>query len=470
MTTHSVLAGAVLLGFSSTAAFAGVTLTQITTVDGTKTAVTKISADGANSKMEMVESPDNPFMPPGSYMLVRDGELLLVNPAARTYARFDTAMFEGISAMAGQMEITDVKFEKVVDEPGETIAGYPTRHYQFKSSWTMAMQGMPVKTESSTVEDLWTTTAIEMPALPDDPAGGMPSQVTALVENQGLRQVEGVPLKHVTVQSTKTNMGALGGIGGLGARLGGRMLGGAAGAGGGGGETTTTIEAVDIEEGDVPAGTFELPDGYQETQLFQTGPAIPNLNGVQEPPDVPNLNDLERVATRSWSARSSSPPLAARCCRSRRVPRRWTSFSRAARSRASSTPWPRSSSQRKAPWALTEQQRATAITQVKRALGRQTNPMALTMQRRGRHDELAVDAADARERAAVDVGRRPAALRRRHRQRGALDRRRAGAAGDAASHGGAVGARHRRRPRVGSARRCGGGRTFLRRVPADAAG
>ncbi len=121
----------------------------------------------------------------------------------------------------------------------------------------------------------------------------MPSQVTALVENQGLRQVEGVPLRHVTVQSMKTEMGGFGGIGGLGARLGGRMLGGAAGAAGGGGDTTTIIEVVDIEEVDVPAATFEPPDGYQETSLFQTGPAIPNLNGVQESPDVPNLNDLD---------------------------------------------------------------------------------------------------------------------------------------------------------------------------------
>ena len=123
----------------------------------------------------------------------------------------------------------------------------------------------------------------------------MPSQVTALAENQALRQVEGVPLKHVTVQSTKTNMGAMGGLGGLGARMGGRMLGGAGGAAaaGGGSETTTTIEVVDIDEGDVPAATFELPDGYQETSLFQTGPALPNLNGVQEAPAVPNLNDLD---------------------------------------------------------------------------------------------------------------------------------------------------------------------------------
>jgi hypothetical protein len=290
MTIHRVLAAAVLLGLSSTAALGGVTFTQVTTVDGTRTSVMKVSADGGKSKMEVVESPDNPFMPPGSYMLVSDGEMLLVNPAARTYARFDASMFEGMAGMAGQMQITDVKFEKVVDEPGETIAGYSTRHYQFKSSWAMGMQGMPMKTEQSTVEDVWTTTAIELPAMPGSPASGMPSmpsQVAALAENQALRHVEGVPLRQVTVQSTKTNMGAMAGLGGLGAR----MLGGAGAAGAG--ETTTTIETVDIDEGDVPAATFELPDGYQETSLFQTGPAIPNLNGVQEAPAVPNLNDLD---------------------------------------------------------------------------------------------------------------------------------------------------------------------------------
>ncbi len=294
MKNGSVLAATVCLGFSS-AALAGVTFTQTTTVDGKRTAVSKVSAEGANAKVEFVEAQNNPFMPPGSYMLFTDGEMLLVNPAARTYARFDTSMFEGVAAMAGQMQITDVKFEKTVDEPGESIQGYATRHYQFKSSWSMGMQGMPMKTEQSTVEDLWTTTAIDLPATSMDFSNaGMPSQVTALIENQGLRQVEGVPLRHITVQSTKMNMGAMPGLGGLGARLGGRMLGGAGGGGlgGGNGETKTTIEASDIEERSVPASTFALPDGFQETQLFQNGPAIPNLNGVQEQPNLPNLNNL----------------------------------------------------------------------------------------------------------------------------------------------------------------------------------
>jgi hypothetical protein len=279
-----VPAAAILFGYSS-ATLAGVTFTQITTVDGQRTSVAKVSSEGSNAKLEIVESPDNPFMPPGSYMLMSDGDMLLVNPAARTYARFDTSMLSGMAGMMGQLEITDVAFEKVVDEAGESIEGYPTRHYQFKSSWKMGFQGMPMKTESSTVEDLWTTTALDVPALPANPmGGGMPPQVSAIADNQGLRNVEGMPLKHVTVQSTKTSMGGFGGL----ARLGARALGGAGGASG---DTTTIIEVIDIDEVDIPPATFELPDGYQETSLMQTGPALPSLNDLPGAPAVPSLND-----------------------------------------------------------------------------------------------------------------------------------------------------------------------------------
>ena len=65
MTTHGVLVTAVLLGLSTTSV-AGVTFKQITTVDGERTTVMKVAADGGKARMEMVESPNNPFMPPGS--------------------------------------------------------------------------------------------------------------------------------------------------------------------------------------------------------------------------------------------------------------------------------------------------------------------------------------------------------------------------------------------------------------------
>lgn len=289
----------------STATFAGITFTQVTTINGSRGMVTKITADGGKAKMEIIESAsNNPFMPVGSYMLMADGDVLLINPAARTFARFDLAIPEGAAGIAAQMEISDVKFEKVLEEDGGRIQGYPTRHYRFESSWSMGMQGMPVKTEIGTVEDIWATTDIEMTVTPPNIGGQMPQQVKAVAEAQGLQQIQGVPLKHVSVQSTKVDMGGgpLAGIAGLGARMAGGMLGGGrrgrsdedggAGAAGPNNQTTTTMEATEIAEVDVPASTFAIPDGYRETSLFQTGPAMPSLNDVQEAPAVPSLNNL----------------------------------------------------------------------------------------------------------------------------------------------------------------------------------
>jgi len=273
------------LGYSTTAA-AGLVFTQVSTTNGEPSAVTKITTDGENGKAETIESAvENPFMPPGSYMLFTTSDMYLVNPAMRTFARFDTSMFAGAAGMAGQMEIKDASVEKVVDEPGERISGYATRHYQFKSSWTMAMKGMPMSTETSVVEDVWTTTAIDVPAMPVGAEGGLPPAVAGQVT------IDGFPLRRVTKQSTKMNMGAMPGLGALGGRLANRV----AGAGGGGDATTTTMEVRDIEQIDVAASTFEVPDGYSETQLFQAGPALPSLNGVQEqPPAVPSLNNLDK--------------------------------------------------------------------------------------------------------------------------------------------------------------------------------
>jgi hypothetical protein len=258
------------LGYS-TASLAGTAFTQVTTVNGERGAVTNVVTDGGNAKAEFIEmAVANPVMAAGSYLLVAGDEMYLVNPSARTYSRFDPSMLAGMTQMMGRMEVSDVAFEKVLDEPGDTILGYPTHHYQFKSSWSMSMQGMPMKTEISVVEDLWTTTAIEMPAVPTAVSGmtaALPEQVQAIVNAQGSRNVAGFPLRQVSMQSVKMNMGAgLGALGGLGARM----------AGAGGGDTTTTMEVTKVEQVDVPAATFELPAGYQETALFPNLPAAPN--------------------------------------------------------------------------------------------------------------------------------------------------------------------------------------------------
>src|SRR4030095_9875424 len=112
--------------------------------------------------------PNNPFMKPGSYMISKGSdEMFLVTPSERTFARFDIGMMQGMAqemAQAGpgggMFEFKNVTVEKLLDEPGEKIAGYATHHYQFKSRWTMAMKSMPMSMDNTAVEDYWTTDAL----------------------------------------------------------------------------------------------------------------------------------------------------------------------------------------------------------------------------------------------------------------------------------------------------------------------
>jgi hypothetical protein len=120
----------------------------------------------------------------------------------------------------------------------------------------------------------------------------LPPSVKELADAQGIMNIEGFPLRTVTEQTTKMDVGIRGFGAGIAQRMANRM-------GGGGGPTTTTMEVTDIEEVDVPAETFVLPAGYTETQLFQTGPDVPDLNNVpggQAPqtPPVPNLDEVPR--------------------------------------------------------------------------------------------------------------------------------------------------------------------------------
>src|SRR5687768_9946008 len=113
MSKLSKLAPTVLLLLASPA-FAGWSMTQVTTTSGTEagasSAITQqVSVQGSDAKLESVGSA-NPMMESGSYLLVQDGgsKMFMVNPARRTYSRFDpAAMAAGMEAMAGSgVEVT----------------------------------------------------------------------------------------------------------------------------------------------------------------------------------------------------------------------------------------------------------------------------------------------------------------------------------------------------------------------------
>jgi hypothetical protein len=294
---------AALLLLGSSTSFGGLTFTTVTSADGKTLTSAQMWSDGTKMKVLVTTVVDNPVMPTGSYILINDQGTFLVNPAASTYARFDMSMFEGMtqalneSGIMNTFEFKDIAIEKIVDEAGESIEGYPTRHYQFKSTWTMAMAGSPMTTKVDSVEDIWATTELAIPvqANMSFDQSALPPSVKELADAQGLKNIEGFPLRTVTAQTTKVDMG----MKGLGAGLAQRMANRAMGGMGAGGTVTTTMEVTDIQEADVPAETFEIPAGYTETQLFQTGPDVPDLNNVpggQAPqtPDVPNLDEVPR--------------------------------------------------------------------------------------------------------------------------------------------------------------------------------
>jgi hypothetical protein len=210
---------------------------------------------------------ENPMMPPGSYILLNEQGMYLVNPSASSFARFDVSMFTGMVQALNESGLTfefkDIAIEETLDEAGESIEGYSTRHYQFKSTWKMVMAGSAMTTQVDSVEDIWTTTELAIPTQASMQFGqaSLPPSVQELANAQGLRNVEGFPLRTITAQTTKMDMGMKGPGAGLAQRMASRAM-------GAGGNVTTTIEIKDIEEVDVPAETFEIPAGYTETQLF----------------------------------------------------------------------------------------------------------------------------------------------------------------------------------------------------------
>jgi hypothetical protein len=198
------------------------------------------------------------------------GEMIVVNPEKRTYSKFDLAtMMESMNQAMGaaakmgfKMEVEDPKVEKVLEEPGGEILGYPTTHYRWHTTYTMVfrmIKPMPDrKTASDMTEDVWTTTAIGIPPAAAKAFAGMGQGATMgelrKIMDTAKAKMTGFALKHVTVNA------------GTGSH--------------GGGQTTTTMEVKEFRKADIPASMFAIPPGYTETDMMQPqkGPAMPNLN------------------------------------------------------------------------------------------------------------------------------------------------------------------------------------------------
>jgi len=268
---HRFLRTFVIAAVAATPAWAGLEFTVVTKTEGGENAsmgnmVMNAQAEGGQARMEFVET-NNPMFRQGSYLLVNaKGEMTIVDPENKTYAKLDlAAMMEGMGgamdamAKAGfKLEFKDPKVEKLLEEPGGEILGYPTTHYRWHTTYTTVMHIpiMGAKTMSGdSVEDVWSTTAI-----------GLPAQTEKAFQSMGQNQFSGEMKK--MIDAAKVTM--------TGFQL--KRVVVTKGQGGKGSQTTTT-EVTKLQKANIPATRFEIPAGYTETDLMQPqkGPAMPDL-------------------------------------------------------------------------------------------------------------------------------------------------------------------------------------------------
>lgn len=282
-----VAVAALALFVAAAPAQAGWSFTQTVTNTGAPGAemgdmVSKVRIEDGQARFDFVKMAENPMFGVGAYMLMRSRTpkgMFLVNPAKETYMAFDPGgLTQAISPMAGAMEgsgmtitITDAKAEKLLEESGETIEGYPTVHVRFRKSYVLTMSmGGPMKMEMATahdvIEDTWLTDAIHIDMPGFESMMGSLGDSALVKEFQKLAAIEevkhkGFPLKRVTVDhSVPRGKGMMA-----------RMMGGKEQT------VTTTLAITEIEQGAIAESIFVIPAGYEEIQMMQTGAKAPDL-------------------------------------------------------------------------------------------------------------------------------------------------------------------------------------------------
>lgn len=253
---------ALALGLSPAPAQAAIHYKADTVTSGQQNSSTTVEAwvDGEKAKVLFLDS-DQPMLSKNEYLLTTDGgkTLYLVDPDDKTYMQWDLQamlqmfgnVMEGMKGIVN-LDFSDPQVEKLVDEPGGSLLGYPTTHTKYRTTYTTSLKIMGMKRSSTTetVQELWTTDAFHDAALgvwlrTDPPSTGIEG-LDKLIQSS-MEQTKGLPLKSVIVSTTTGQKGKR--------------------------ETTTRTETevTLLEKTSVPDSTFEIPAGYTEQQMQMEG-------------------------------------------------------------------------------------------------------------------------------------------------------------------------------------------------------
>jgi hypothetical protein len=208
--------------------------------------------DGAAAKVEFLEQKGSLFKA-GSYLLTKDAgaTLYLVDPKEQAYSRWDLeAMLATTGALldaAGpllDMQFSNASNQKVGEDDGGSIHGYPTRRYQWHSTYDMTMSVVGIKRQYHVdmLQEFWSTSRIDASGfrvwLRPDRARTGNDEFDELLSAE-MTRIEGFPLKTVTTTKMTTGKGKTQ-------------------------TSVSTTQVTTLRQESIPADTFELPAGYEE--------------------------------------------------------------------------------------------------------------------------------------------------------------------------------------------------------------
>jgi len=259
MIKRTVLATALMFNLA-VPAHAGWEFTAVTKAEGEQhsemmNSTVKAWVDGDKSRVDFQQS-GNPMMGAGNYMLSKDGgkTVFMVNPQQKTYAAWDMTNMMGMaSGMMNMlnMKVENPKVEKLLEEDGGKVCGLPTKHYKFRTSYTMQMTILGMTRSSSHLkeEDIWTSTKLTDAGMglwlrKNNTKTGNPD-LDKLVQAE-MGKTEGFPLKTISVTTTKESSGK--------ERT-----------------RTVTMEVTEVKQSKPDAKLFEIPAGYTETSTMAAG-------------------------------------------------------------------------------------------------------------------------------------------------------------------------------------------------------
>lgn len=253
-----------ILALAALPAFAGIHYKSVTKTEDGQTKGSSMAVEGwVSGEKARVEFKDsgNPAAKEGAWLLTKDGgkTIYLVDPEEKTYAEWNLQAMLGLvgSVMQGmgplfKIEFSDPKVEKLLEEDGGTVAGLPTRHYRYRTSYLMKMRVLGMANEANVVteQDIWATDRLQDVGLgiwlrSDPPRTGNEQFDKLIAAEAG--KTQGFPLKTVTVSTTTQKKGNKQTV------------------------TRSTMEVTQLDaNANVPGSSFEIPAGYKETQLMPT--------------------------------------------------------------------------------------------------------------------------------------------------------------------------------------------------------